>query len=366
MTPPRSACGAPPRGGDPSGPAEPAPRRLLGGGAAVGEPVELRHWHPVALVSAVASKPVAVQLLDEALVLWRDDQGAVQAWQDRCPHRGAALSMGCVRDGQLECAYHGWRFAGGGQVVVVPALPGFVPPASHRATVFAAMVRYGLVWVRLAAEGEASPPAFAAEDEPRLRKVNCGPYDVATSAPRIVENFLDMAHFGFVHEGWLGDRGHTAVVDYRVETTPTGFLASGCKAWQPQSSVHAQGGADVDYTYEVNAPYTAVLTKVPDATTVAVADFRESIALFICPVSPEFSRVWFRLAMNDFDSPDERLQAFQHTIFTQDQPVLESQRPRCLPISADAPVQELHSAADRSAMAYRRHLRALGITFGTC
>ena len=328
--------------------------------------VERRHWHPVALDSAVGAQPVAVQLLDEALVLWRDDQGAVQAWQDRCPHRGAALSMGCVRDGQLECAYHGWRFAGGGQVVVVPALPGFVPPASHRATVFAAMVRYGLVWVRLAAEGEASPPAFAAEDEPRLRKVNCGPYDVATSAPRIVENFLDMAHFGFVHEGWLGDRGHTALADYRIDSTATGFIASGCTAWQPKSSVQAQGGAEVQYTYEVNAPYAAVLTKVPEPASGALADFRESIALFICPLTPETSRVWFRLAVTDFESPDATLQAFQHTIFLQDQPVLESQSPKRLPISDRTPLPELHSAADRSAMAYRRCLLARGITYGTC
>ncbi len=70
--------------------------------------------------------------------------------------------------------------------------------------------------------------------------------------------------------------------------------------------------------------------------------------------------------MTDFDSPDAALQAFQHTIFSQDQPVLESQSPKRLPISDQAPVQELHSAADRSASAYRRHLRALGITHGVC
>ena len=329
-------------------------------------PVEYRHWHPVALATAVGAAPLAVQLLDQPLVLWRDATGAVQAWADRCPHRGAALSLGCVRDGQLECPYHGWRFSGNGQVVVVPALPDFTPPDSHRATVFTCTERFGLVWVRLAAEGEAQPPAFAAEDEPRLRKVNCGPYDVATSAPRIVENFLDMAHFGFVHEHWLGDRAHTAVPPYQVQATATGLLATQCLAWQPRSSVHAETGAMVEYTYEVNAPYTAVLTKVPDPATVALADFRESIALFVCPVTPETSRVWFRLAMNDFDSPDTKLQAFQHTIFTQDQPVLESQRPKRLPISDSAPVQELHSAADRSAAAYRRHLRGLGIGFGVC
>lgn len=98
----------------------------------------------------------------------------------------------------------------------------------------------------------------------------------------------------------------------------------------------------------------------------ALADFRESIALFVCPVTAESSRVWFRLAMNDFASPDAALQAFQHTIFMQDQPVLESQRPRLLPISETAAVRELHTAADRSAAAYRRYLRSRGISVGTC
>ena len=121
-------------------------------------PVEHRHWHPVALSTAVADAPVAVQLLDQPLVLWRDVAGTVQAWTDRCPHRGAALSLGCIRHGaegsQLECPYHGWQFNPGGQVVAIPALPGFAPPAAHRATVHACTERHGLVWVRLAADGE--------------------------------------------------------------------------------------------------------------------------------------------------------------------------------------------------------------------
>ena len=347
--------------------------------------IEQTCWHPVAQAGDLCGAPLAVTLLGQRLVLWRSDDGAAHAWDDRCPHRGASLSLGCVRSGpdgaQLACAYHGWRFGAGGQVVSVPALPGFVPPATHRATVYAVAECYGLLWVCLqpdaaeaaggaeateAADGPASIPAFAAEADTRLRKVNCGPYRVATSAPRIIENFLDMAHFGFVHEHWLGSREHTTIADYTVVATPTGLLATGCKAWQPRSSVHAEGGADVEYTYEVNAPYTAILTKIPEAGSVALADFRESIALFICPLTPETSQVWFRLATCDFESPDAKLQAFQHTIFTQDQPVLESQRPHRLPISDNAPVRELHSAADRSATAYRRYLRERGITFGTC
>ena len=332
--------------------------------------VERRAWHPVALSTSVAEAPQPALLMGEPLVLWREAGGVVKAWADRCPHRGARLSLGCVRhDGpvaQLECPYHGWRFDGDGQLVVVPALTGFVPPASHRATVYDAVERHGLVWARLLPKREHEPPAYAAEDDLRLRKLNGGPYDVATSAPRIVENFLDIAHFGFVHEGWLGDRNHTTLADYRVDATATGLLATRCKAWQPRSSVHAQGGADVEYTYEVNAPYTAILTKDPAAASAPLTNLREAIALFICPLTPETSRVWFRLAVTDFDSPDATLQALQHTIFMQDQPVLESQSPKCLPVSEHAPVRELHGAADRSATAYRRFLRDCGITYGTC
>jgi phenylpropionate dioxygenase-like ring-hydroxylating dioxygenase large terminal subunit len=325
--------------------------------------VEEELWHPVALSAAVAAAPLAAELLQQPLVLWRDATGAVQAWSDRCPHRGARLSLGRVCAGRLECPYHGWQFAPQGQCVHVPALPQFVPPTSHAARVYACVEQYGLVWVRMAAsQAMATPlPAFAAEADARLRKVNCGPYDVDTSAPRVVENFLDMAHFGFVHEHWLGSRTAAEVADYAVHITPTGLRASGCKAWQPQSNLHSTSAAQVEYGYEVTAPFAAVLTKLPDAASVALAGYHESIALFICPLSPERSRVWFRLAVADFASDEQTLRDFQHTIFTQDQPVLESQYPKRLPLDLRA---EVHTAADKASSAYRRFLRQQSITFG--
>jgi phenylpropionate dioxygenase-like ring-hydroxylating dioxygenase large terminal subunit len=333
--------------------------------------IEQSHWHPVALSESVAGQPMAVVLLDHSLVLWRDGANAVHAWADQCPHRGAKFSLGQVANGHLECPYHGWQFEASGRCVVVPALPGFAPPASHCAKTYLAQEKHGLVWVQMlpaaSSGGVCEIPTFVAEDDGQLRKLNCGPYDVAASAPRIVENFLDMAHFGFVHAGWLGMREATAIEDYRVEATPNGLLATQCRAWQPQSNVHSTAGALVEYTYEVTAPFSAVLTKVPDpaslAGPIAEKGYRESIALFICPVAAESSRVWFRLAVADFESPDEKLRAFQHTIFMQDKPVLESQTPKRLPLDLRA---ELHTVADKASSAYRRHLKNIGITFGVC
>ena len=318
--------------------------------------IEESWWHPVADAASIGDAPLAVTLLGQPLVLWRDEAGALHAFADRCPHRGTRLSLGRVCGARLECAYHGWQFSGDGACVHIPALPHFEPPSSHRATAHAVTLAHGLVWVRLAAQGAPAPQPFDAESDDRLRKLLVGPYDVATSAPRIVENFLDMSHFGFVHEGLLGDREHTEMPAFEVSVGPDGVHATGCLAWQPQSNRLATVGSWVTYDYAVPAPYTAVLSKAP-----AQQDgYRESIALLVCPIEPERSRVWFRMAVPDFDSSDDQLRAFQHAIFTQDQPVLESQSPKCLPLSGG----EVHCAADRSSAAYRRWLRDLNIRFG--
>ena len=324
--------------------------------------IEHSLWHPVALSADVADAPVAVQLLDEELVLWRDASGMVHAWQDRCPHRGAKLSLGRVHGDTLECGYHGWVFDVSARCVRVPALPSFTPPASHCATKYFACEEYGMVWVSLS---EPSQPLPLFEVTAAQRVVQCGPYDVATSAPRVVENFLDMAHFGFVHEGYLGARDATGVADYEVTRTATGIEATGCRAWQPQSHAHAQLGADVSYTYKVISPFCAMLTKVSDqSATVAQgqsAQGRESIALWVCPVSHEQSRVWFSLAVVDGVSDAQTLRDFQDVIFLQDKPILESQRPKRLPLDLRA---ELHTTADKASSAYRRFLQETNITFG--
>lgn len=317
-------------------------------------------WFPVAAVDELGGAPLAVRLLERELVLWRDEVNQVHAWADRCPHRGTRLSMGRVSGNQLECAYHGWRFDPHGHCVAIPALPGFAPPASHAACAYAVRFAFGLVWVQLQPSEEEIP----AIDSVPERQVICGPFDVATSAPRVVENFLDTAHFGFVHEGWLGDRGHTEVPHYDVVLGPGDApIVPHYRAWQPKSAASVAGGAWVDYRYEVLGPYSAVLIKQADVGDQATPAPREAYALWACPVTQDQSRVWFTQFTSDTVTPDASLRAFQTTIFTHDRPIIESQQPRRLPLGAGA---ELHCAADRLSVAYRRYLHKHGITFGVC
>jgi phenylpropionate dioxygenase-like ring-hydroxylating dioxygenase large terminal subunit len=245
----------------------------------------------------------------------------------------------------------------------VPALPAFSrpDPATLRAHLCRASEQYGLVWVRLAGRARRSLPAFApnrdAPAQAQLRPLRRGHQRAAHRRELSGHGALRLCA-----RRLAGHAQATAIDDYQVQPTATGLLATQCRAWQPQSKCIPPRPAQVEYTYEVTAPYAAVLTKVPDAAAWPSFGYRESIAMFICPRRPETSRVWFRWPWPTL-LPDEKLRDFQHTIFMQDQPVLESQRPQA---SAAGPAAELHTAADKASSAYRRHLRQLGITFGVC
>lgn len=335
--------------------------------------IERQLWHPVIASNQVRDQPVACSLLGQALVLWREnapDAHQVHAWADRCPHRGARLSLGRVLIGlhgtRLECPYHGWQFGGEGRCQHVPAAPDFVPPASHCTTVFEAREQHGLVWVRLQppaqAEPLADPPAFAPGDDPAWRTVLCGPYELNTSAPRLVENFLDLSHFGFVHEGWLGERGHAQVQTGAVEEGEAGLVVRDARAWQPRAYAGADAGAWIAYRYDVPHPFAAILRK--DATEGDPVS--NAIALFIRPDGHEGCTAWFVMATRGDSSTDQELIAFQDAVFAQDRPVVESQSPRALPVGRTTPVAEVHGPADRVSSAYRRYLKRLGIELGTC
>lgn len=316
--------------------------------------IEHQFWWPVALVADVGVRPVGVVLLDQPLVLWRDAQGQVIAMVDRCPHRGAQLSMGCVVEGTIQCPYHGWRFNATGACTHIPASPNVPPPARNGVACFAVQERHGLVWVALGAPVQPLPEPLGLPG----RNLVYGPFDVATSAPRAVENFLDTSHFAFVHEGWLGDAAHPEVPAYDVTLASDGRpIIESYKAWQPRASAAAQGGDWVNYRYEVLSPYAALLSKQGDTGGPA-----DSYTIWACPTSAESCRLWFGQYTSDTTSSDEVLRDFQVAIFAQDQPILESQRPKRLPLDGG----EMMSAADRLSVAFRRYLKAQGITHGVC
>jgi phenylpropionate dioxygenase-like ring-hydroxylating dioxygenase large terminal subunit len=318
------------------------------------DPVLWNDWHPVARASEIRAGNVrSAKLLGQDLVVWRNRE-TVSVWQDLCIHRGAKLSGGKVADDCLVCPYHGWTYGSDGNCVRMPAHPTLKPPTRARAIPYRAKERYDLVWVCLGTP-EKEIPSYPEWDDPAFRSFPAGPYPMRASGPRVIENFLDVAHFPFVHAGYLGDPAHTEIEDYEVQSSLDGIIARDIGVWQPDPDGSGKP-ARVGYDYEVLRPLTARFSKVQSDKIFTMIDI-------VTPVTQTESVAWPILSINyDAGIPDARFREFQDVITAQDVPVVESQRPELLPLDLQA---ELHLKSDRTAIAYRQWLRTLGLKFGT-
>jgi phenylpropionate dioxygenase-like ring-hydroxylating dioxygenase large terminal subunit len=217
---------------------------------------------------------------------------------------------------------------------------------------------YGYVWTSLGSPpDELFPiPEYA---EPDRRKLNAATFGVHVSAPRAIENFLDMGHFPYVHTDILGAEPHTEVKEYDVEISVDRdeILATRCRFFQPMAAATSEGGADVDYVYRVPHPYCSVLYKSSPSDESRL----DVIAIFLQPVDQEHVRAHMMLCLLDESNDDKVIKRFQQTIFGQDKPILENQFPKRLPLDprAETPIR-----ADKSAIAYRRWLSQKGVTYG--
>ncbi|MDQ0189190.1 aromatic ring-hydroxylating dioxygenase subunit alpha [Alicyclobacillus cycloheptanicus] len=311
-------------------------------------------------------QPLQVTILGEHVVLFRTAAG-VHAFRDVCVHRGATLSLGCVRDDQLVCPYHGWAYDGDGRCVHIPQLPSDQPiPTMARVQRYACIESFGFVWVNLrGAEGESSVrgaegerPQLPGGDDAAFRHVVWGPCKVRAKPPRIIENFLDVGHLPFVHEGYLGVPTHAQIGDYRVTHGEDGVLRSGeIEMYQPDPDGTGQP-RNVYYTYEILGPLQVRFIKRDPLTA-------QRMAIVLC-VRPddEQSSTAYGLISFDYDTgmTDEQITDFQDMIFGQDKPIVEHQRPEGLPLDLQA---ELSLKCDRVSIAYRKYLVERGVTFGT-
>lgn len=219
--------------------------------------------------------------------------------------------------------------------------------------------RYGFIWTTL-----GQPPRelfdIPEADEPDRRHVVCGAVAVRASGLRIVENFLDMAHFPFVHTDILGAEPHTEVRHYTTEIRRDvdEVWATNCEFFQPQAALSATGGTMTQYMYRVAAPFQTLLYK----TCPAAANRWDVICLFVQPLDHDRCRAHPVMFIIDDESTLTSMVHFQQLIFLQDRIILENQRPRLLPLE---PRAEIPTRADISSVAYRRWLKEKGVTFGT-
>jgi phenylpropionate dioxygenase-like ring-hydroxylating dioxygenase large terminal subunit len=315
----------------------------------INDPVLVNEWHVVGHSADLAEgQLLPARVLGEDIVVWRLN-GQVMAWQDLCVHRGTRLSLGKVSGQTLVCPYHGWSYNSQGKCVRIPAHPEQKPPEKAQVKVYQTQECYGAIWVSLG-QPQLDLPDYPEWADPTYRSVVSGPHPYHAHAPRAIENFLDMAHLPFVHEGYLGEPDHAEVNDYEAEIRPEGIIARDIRMWQPDPDGTGIG-AVVSYTFRVLRPLMAYFGKEKYAAILAVT-----------PVDKITSIGWiFPCVQGRDDVPEADILVFQKLIVDQDVPIVESQRPELLPLDLQA---ELHLRSDRTAIAYRKWLKELGVTFG--
>lgn len=162
-------------------------------------------WMPILPVAEIGNQPVAVELAGENLVLFRNSMNQVGALLDRCPHRGAALSLGRVNEnGCLECPYHGWQFERDGTCTQVPLNnPAEVRLSQLAAVSFPTRIFAGMVWVFT---GEAEPPELRLPDSLMQSSESYFIHHEVWNAhwTRVIENAMDYVHLPFVHRNSFG------------------------------------------------------------------------------------------------------------------------------------------------------------------
>ncbi len=92
----------------------------VGHGTPCGEYLR-RFWHPVCVADELGDRPLAIRILGEDMVAFRDGSGRVGLLDRRCCHRGASLEFGKVKDRGIQCCYHGWHFDVDGRLIEAPA-----------------------------------------------------------------------------------------------------------------------------------------------------------------------------------------------------------------------------------------------------
>lgn len=176
-------------------------------------------WYVGAWSAELGAKPITRRILDQPIVFFRTASGRAVALYDRCAHRGAPLSIGTVKDEEIECGYHGFRYRPDGRCGFMPGHHAVAAEISVRT--FPVVEKWGWVFVWMGDPARADPacvpdyhwigdPAWVGKGD-LLR--------VGASYTLVRDNLLDLSHSKYVHKQTLAT---DAVTEYPVKATVEG------------------------------------------------------------------------------------------------------------------------------------------------
>jgi vanillate O-demethylase monooxygenase subunit len=162
-------------------------------------------WYVAAWQEEITDQPLARRLGDEPVVLYRGHDGRAVALLDRCPHRGAALSLGEVTPDGLQCNYHGLVFARDGKCVVIPNQDRIPSQACVKS--FPLVEKDGMAWIWLgdpALADESKIVDYPYHNDGKTWPRRNGMIRIEGHYMLLIDNLMDLTHIGYMHKRTIG------------------------------------------------------------------------------------------------------------------------------------------------------------------
>jgi len=175
-------------------------------------------WYVAAWSREIGRSLLARRIADEPVVFYRTEDGRAVAFEDRCPHRLAPLSLGQIVGDRLRCGYHGVAFAPDGACVDAPGNP---VPKGARVRTYPLIEKWGWAWIWLGKPelaDEALLPDFHWQAEPGWAPIG-GTLHFKAHYQLLVDNLLDLSHEAFLHVNTIGNN---AVAEAPVHASSEG------------------------------------------------------------------------------------------------------------------------------------------------
>lgn len=160
-------------------------------------------WYVACTPDEVQDKPLGRTICGQPIAFYRGHENRIAAVEDFCPHRGAALSLGSVQDGNLMCGYHGLIMGCDGKAVSMPMqrVSGFPCIKSYPV-----VERHGFIWLwpgDPAQADDALIPHLEWADNPEWA-FGGGLYHIACDYRLMIDNLMDLTHEAYVHVDSIG------------------------------------------------------------------------------------------------------------------------------------------------------------------
>jgi phenylpropionate dioxygenase-like ring-hydroxylating dioxygenase large terminal subunit len=301
-------------------------------------------WYAAAGSGEIGRVPLGRMLLGEPVVLYRKEDGAAVALEDRCCHRRAPLHKGRLKGDALQCGYHGFVFGADGACIEIPGMERVPPNVGVRA--YPVEERWGYLWIWMGDEAKADPgkiPDFHAIGDPQW--VFTGErLPVAANYFLLVENLIDLSHVAFVHAGTIGSDDTSAKLDL---DRGDDFVKVVRAAYDIETPPHMR-----KLGMAARADMIKTIQFVPPSTITIDVDWqgkdgRGMYAIITNAITPETERSthYFWGHVRNFDISNPNMTDFFHravvTAFNEDKDILEAQQ-RSIELSPEAPSINVH------------------------